>query len=143
MSSPRGPREERPLAEQHDEWMAHLRRQAVSRRTVFRGAIGAAAAGSFLLGSGRWPASAVAAVAAQTGTIAGGFVVNGRHLSFGDNPETEMWVGGQLFNLNQYNAVPPGSVRVFVAYGRAKSYAQTAKPEIRELMPHVRVGEGK
>jgi hypothetical protein len=143
MSSPRGPREERPLAEQHDEWMAHLRRQAVSRRTVFRGAIGAAAAGSFLLGSGRWPASAVAAVAAQTGTIAGGFVVNGRHLSFGDNPETEMWVGGQLFNLNQYNAVPPGSVRVFVDYGRDQFYGQTAEAEIRELMTHVPVWDGK
>ena len=64
--------------------MAHLRRQAVSRRTVFLGAVGAAA-GSLLLGSSaRWSDRAVAAVLAGTGTVAGGFLVNGRHLSFGD-----------------------------------------------------------
>lgn len=80
MSSSRKPRPDRPLVEQHEEWMAHLRRQAVSRRTVFRGAVGAAA-GSLLLGSSaRW---------------------------FGDDPTREMWAGGQLFNINQYNAVPP------------------------------------
>jgi hypothetical protein len=31
---PREPRQDRPFAEQHEEWMAHLRRQVVSRRTV-------------------------------------------------------------------------------------------------------------
>jgi hypothetical protein len=41
-----------------------LRRQVVSRRTVFRGAVGAAA-GSLLLGSGRWSGQAVAAVLAD------------------------------------------------------------------------------
>jgi hypothetical protein len=40
--------------------MAHLRRQVVSRRTVFRGAVGAAA-GRLLPGSGRWSGQAVAA----------------------------------------------------------------------------------
>ena len=83
---------------------------------MFRGAVGAAA-GGFLLGSGRWSGPAVAAVVAETGTVAGGFLVNGRHLSFGDDPTTEMWVGGQLFNLNTYNAVPPRSIRVWVDYG--------------------------
>jgi hypothetical protein len=142
MPSQRNPGQDRPLVEQHDEWMAHLRRQVVSRRTVFRGAVGAAA-GGLLLGSGRWPDRAVAAVAADTGTIAGGFVVNGRHLSFGDNPETEMWVGGQLFNLNTYNAVPPGSVRVWVDYGRDQFYGHTIEAEIRELVTHVPVWDGK
>src|SRR5580698_2811436 len=117
MSPSPTPRQDRPLAEQHEDWMAHLRSQPVSRRTIFRGAVGAAA-GGLLLGSGvRWSDRAVAAVAASTGTIAGGFVVNGRHLSFGDDPATQMWVGGQLFNLNHYNAVPPRSVRVWVDYG--------------------------
>jgi hypothetical protein len=83
-------RNQRPLAEQYEEWTAHLRRQVVSRRTVFRGAVGAAA-GSLPLGSGRWADQAVAATLARTGTIAGGFVVNGRHLSFGADPATEMW----------------------------------------------------
>ena len=32
-------------------------------------------------------------------------------------PSREMWVGGQLFNLNTYNAVPPRSVRVWLDYG--------------------------
>lgn len=73
--------------------MALLRRQVVSRRTVVRGAVGAAA-GSLLLGRGRWSGSAVASVIAATGTIAGGFVVNGRHLSFGNDPATQMSVGG-------------------------------------------------
>lgn len=40
---PRKPRQDRPFAQQHEEWMAHLRRQVVSRRTVVRGAVGAAA----------------------------------------------------------------------------------------------------
>jgi hypothetical protein len=87
MESARSPRRERPLVEQHEEWMAHLRRQAVSRRTVVRGAVGAAA-GSLLLGAGNWSEQAVAAALASTGTVAGGFVVNGRHLSFGDDPST-------------------------------------------------------
>ena len=98
--------------------MAHLRRQVVSRRTIVRGAVGAAAAaGSLLLGAGNWSDQAVAAVIASTGTVAGGFLVNGRHLSFGDDPSREMWVGGQLFNLNKYNAAsrsrsPPSATRV-------------------------------
>jgi hypothetical protein len=111
--SPQKPRQDRPLVEQHEDWTAHLRRQVVSRRTVVRGAVGAAA-GSLLPGSGRWADAAVAATLAGTGTIAGGFVVNGQHLSFGEDPATEMRVGGQLLNVSQYNAVPPRSVRVFL-----------------------------
>jgi hypothetical protein len=136
------PRRERPLGEQHEEWMTHLRRQVVSRRTMIRGAVGTAA-GGLLLGGGQWTAQAVAAVAASTGTIAGGFVVNGRHLSFGDDPTTVMRVGGQLFNLNVYNAVPPKSVRVWVDYGRDRGYGCTAEAEIRELLTHVPVWDGK
>jgi hypothetical protein len=140
--SPRKARQDRPLVEQHEEWTAHLRRQVVSRRTVFKGAVGAAA-GSLLLGSGGWADAAVAATLAGTGTIAGGFVVNGRHLSFGNDPATEMRVGGQLFNLSTYNVVPPRSVRVFVDYGRDRSYGHTVDAEIRELLTHVPVWDGK
>jgi hypothetical protein len=142
MLPPQKPRQDRPLAEQHDEWMAHLRRQVVSRRTVFRGAVGAAA-GSLLLGSGRWSGQAVAAALADTGTVAGGFVVNGRHLSFGDDPATEMWAGAQLFNINQYNAVPPRSIRVWLDYGRDRFYGHTVEAEIRELLTHVPVWDGQ
>jgi hypothetical protein len=143
MSSSRKPRPDRPLVEQHEEWMAHLRRQAVSRRTVFRGAVGAAA-GSLLLGSSaRWSDQAVAAAMADTGTVAGGFLVNGRHLSFGDDPTKEMWAGGQLFNINHYNAVPPRSVKVWVDYGRDRFYGHTVEAEIRELLTHVPVWDGK
>ncbi|HEV3295272.1 MAG TPA: hypothetical protein VG123_40355 [Streptosporangiaceae bacterium] len=42
--------------------MAHLCRQAVSRRTVVRGAVGAAAVGLLLGSAGRWSDRAVAAV---------------------------------------------------------------------------------
>jgi len=139
---PRKPRQDRPLVEQHEEWSAHLRRQVVSRRTVIRGAVGVAA-GSLLLGSGRWADAAVAATLAGTGTIAGGFVVNGRHLSFGEDPTTEMRVGGQLFNVITYNAVPPGPVRVFVDYGLDRSYGAVAEAEIRELITHVPVWDGQ
>jgi hypothetical protein len=83
MSSSQGARRERPLAEQHEEWTAHLRRQVMSRRNVIRGSIGAAA-GSMVLGPGLWSDRAVAAVVAAAGTVAGGFLVNGRHLAFGD-----------------------------------------------------------
>src|SRR3984957_12342681 len=116
MPDARTPRSDRPLAEQHEQWIAHLRRQAVSRRTVIRGAVGAAA---------------------------GGFVVNGRHLSFGDDPATQMSVGGQLFNLHHYNALPPGSVRVWVDYGTDRFYGHTVEAEIRELLTHVPVWDGK
>src|ERR1700733_12714072 len=139
---PRKPRQDRPFAQQHEEWMAHLRPQGVSRRTVVRGAVGAAA-GSLLLGSGRWSGQAVAAVLAETGTVAGGFVVNGRHLSFGDDPTREMWVGGQLFNINTYNAVPPRSVRVWVDYGTDRFYGRTVEAELRELLTHVPVWDAK
>lgn len=135
-------RQDRPLVEQHEEWATHLRRQVLSRRTVLRGAVGAAA-GSLLLGSGRWADAAVAATLAGTGTIAGGLVVNGRHLSFGEDPGTEMRVGGQLINVNQYNAVPPRSVRVFLDYGRDRSHGAVAEAEIRELITHVPVWDGK
>jgi hypothetical protein len=140
--SPRNTRQDRPLVEQHEEWTAHLRRQVVSRRTVLRGAVGAAA-GSLLLGSGRWADAAVAATLAGTGTVAGGFVVNGRHLSFGADPTTEMRAGGQLFNLTAYNAIPPRSVRVFLDYGRDRSYGSVVEAEIRELLTHVPVWDGK
>src|ERR1700728_1439905 len=139
---PRKPRQDRPFAQQHEEWMAHLRRQVVSRRTVVRGAVGAAA-GSLLLGGGRWSGQAVAAVLAETGTVAGGFVVNGRHLSFGDDPAREMWVGGQLINLHTYNAVPPRSVKVWLDYGVSDSFGHTVEAEIRELITHVPVWDGK
>ena len=142
MESPRSPRQERPLAEQHEQWMAHLRRNVVSRRTIVRGAVGAAA-GGLLLGAGNWSEQAVAAALASTGTIAGGFVVNGRHLSFGDDPSTQMWAGGQLFNLHKYNAVPPKSVKVWLQYGRDRSYGHTVEAEIRELLTHVPVWDGK
>jgi len=122
--------------------MAHLRRQVVSRRSIVRGAVGAAA-GGLLLGAGAWSDQAVAAVIASTGTVAGGFLVNGRHLSFGDDPSREMSVGGQLFNLNRYNAVPPRSVRVWLEYGRDGSYGRAIEAEIRELLTHVPVWDGK
>jgi hypothetical protein len=142
MSSSQGPRHERPLAEQHEEWIAHLRRHVVSRRTILRGSVGAAA-GSLLLGPGLWSRQAVAAVVAAATPVAGGFLVNGRHLSFGDDPRHEMRVGGQLFNVSHYNAVPPKSLRVWLEYGRDRSYGQAAEAEIRELLTHVPVWDGK
>ena len=45
-----------------------------------------------------------------------------------------MWVGGQLINLNTYNAVPPRSIRVWVDYGRDRFYGHTVEAEIRELL---------
>jgi len=109
---------------------------------MLQGTVGAAA-GSLLLGPGGWSDPAVAAVVAGTGTIAGGFLVNGRHLSYGDDPKTQMWVGGQLFNLNKYNAVPPRSIRVWLEYGRDRSYGHMIDADIRELLTHVPVWDGK
>jgi hypothetical protein len=142
MSTSQRPRHDRPLAEQHAEWTAHLRRHVVSRRTMVRGAVGAAA-GSLLLGPGLWPDRAVASVLAAAGPVAGGFLVNGRHLSFGNDPRREMWVGGQLLNIRTYNAVPPKSLRVWLEYGADTSYGQAVEAEIRELLTHVPVWDGK
>ena len=77
---------------------------------------------------------------ASTGTVAGGFLVNGRHLSFGDDPSREMWVGGQLFNLNKYNAVPPRSVKVWLEYGRDRSYGQPSRRRSASCSPTCRSG---
>jgi hypothetical protein len=128
------------MAEQYDDWMAHLRRQVVSRRTLVRGAVGTAAAGGLMFGTG---SRARAAALAETGTIAGGFVVNGRHLSFGADPSTQMWAAGQLINLNHYNALPPHTVRVWLDYGTDRSYGRTVQAEIRELITHVPVWDGR
>ena len=78
---------------------------------------------------------------ATTGTVAGGFVVNGRHLSFGPNPQRQMWVAGPLFNLNTYNAVPSG-IGVEVEYVHDAGYGRTATAEIRDLTTRVPVWNG-
>ena len=68
-------------------------------------------------------------------------MVNGRHLSFGSDPQRQMWVAGQLFNLNTYNAVPSG-IRVHVEYGHDTAYGHVVPAEIRELVTHVPVWNG-
>lgn len=135
---PRVPR----LTEHHEEWSAHLRRNVVSRRTLLKGAISGAAAAA-LLGARSWSELEVASAANGLGTIAGGFLVNGRHLAFGDDPTSQMWVGGQLFNVNQYNAVPPSSIRVWLDYGSGPGYGSSLEAEIRELLTHVPVWDGQ
>ena len=122
--------------------MAHLRRQVVSRRTIARDPVGPAV-GRLLLGPGNWSEQAVASAVASVGTVAGGFVVNGRHLSFGDDPRTQMRVSGQLFSVSAYNAVPPSHIRVWLEYGRDRSYGHTVEAEIRELITHVPVWDGQ
>ena len=125
--------------EQHELLQQQLRRNVISRRALLKGGVGAAGA-AFLLGSGAG-GLAFADVLTSTGTIAGGFVVNGRHLSFGKNPQRTMWVAGQLFNLNHYNAVPKG-VHVTVQYGLDAKFGHTVPAEIRELVTHVPVWDG-
>jgi hypothetical protein len=126
------------MAEQHELFQQVLRRNVVSRRTMLRGGIGAAGAAFLLGGSAR---TAFAGTLASTGTIADGFVVNGRHLAFGPDPRRQMWVAGQLFNLNEYNAVPSG-IKVHVEYGHDASYGRVVPAELRELITHVPVWNG-
>jgi Calcineurin-like phosphoesterase len=127
------------MAEQHEVFQQVLRRNVVSRRTILRGGISAAGA-TFLLGGAT--GTALAGTLAAPGTIADGFVVNGRHLSFGADPERSMWVAGQLFNLNTYNAVPPSGITVVVEYGHDASYGHRVSAELRELITHVPVWNG-
>jgi hypothetical protein len=101
--------------------------------------VGAAGA-VFLLGNG-YGSRAFADQLSSTGTVAGGFVVNGRHLAFGTDPRRQMAVAGQLFNLNKYNAVPSG-ITVSVQYGTDPSYGSLAAAELRELVTHVPVWNG-
>jgi hypothetical protein len=125
--------------EQHELLAQHLRRNVISRRNMLKGSIGVAGA-AFLLGNG-YGSPAFAEQLSSTGTVAGGFVVNGRHLSFGADPRHQMAVAGQLFNLNRYNAVPSG-IRVRVEYGTDPSYGAVATAELRELVTHVPVWNG-
>ncbi len=125
--------------EQHEFLQQQLRRNLVSRRNMLKGSVGAVGA-TFLLGNG-FGSPAFADQLTSTGTVAGGFVVNGRHLSFGADPQRQMWVAGQLFNLNTYNAVPSG-MQVFVEYGLDPFYGAVAPAELRELVTHVPVWNG-
>jgi hypothetical protein len=125
--------------EQHEFLQQQLRRNVISRRSVMKGGVGAVGA-AFLLGNG-FGSRAVAAQLARTGTVAGGFVVNGRHLSFGEDPRRQMWVAGQLFNLNAYSAVPSG-ISVVVEYGGDPSYGGVVPAELRQLVTHVPVWNG-
>jgi hypothetical protein len=106
---------------------------------MIAGGVGVAGA-AFLLGNG-YGSRAFAAQLSSTGTIAGGFVINGRHLAFGADPLRQMAVAGQLFNLNKYNAVPSG-FKVRVEYGDNAHYGETATAELRELVTHVPVWNG-
>ncbi len=106
---------------------------------MLKTSVGAAGA-VFLLGNG-YGSPAFADQLASTGTVAGGFVVNGRHLAFGADPQHQMAVAGQLFNLNTYNAVPSG-IGVRVEYGTDLSYGAVATAELRELVTHVPVWNG-
>ena len=126
------------MAEQHELFQQVLRRNVVSRRTLLRGSISAAGAAFLLGGSSR---TAFADTLTSTGTVLDGFVVNGRHLAFGPDPETQMWVAGQLFNLTTYNAVPSG-IRAYVEYGSDPYYGQLVEAELRELITHVPVWNG-
>jgi len=78
MSAPRGPWH-RPLAEQYEQWMAHLRRHGVSRRAFTETPVGAAA-GDFVLGSGSGSGPAAAAAVLQDrgrdAAAAGGLAVS-------------------------------------------------------------------
>ena len=129
------------MPEQHDDWLRHLRANAVSRRTILKGAA-AGAAGSLLVAGGL-PGQALAATARTDGHLAGDFLVNGRHLSFGDDPTREMWVAGQLVNPNNSNERPPREIKVWVEYGHDRSYGHRVDAEIRELVTHVPVWDGK
>lgn len=129
------------MAEQHELFQQVLRRNVISRRSILRGGIGAAGAAFLLGGSLSNTGTAFADTLSNTGTVADGFVVNGRHLSFGPDPERQMWVAGQLFNLNTYNAVPSG-VKVQVQYGYDETYGRVATAELRELITHVPVWNG-
>ncbi len=125
--------------EQHELLQQQLRRNVVSRRNVLRGSVGVAGA-AFLLGGG-YGSRALADTLSSTGTVAGGFVVNGRHLAFGVDPRREMAIAGQLFNLNKYNSVPSG-IKVRVQYGIDSSYGHWASAELKELITHVPVWNG-
>ncbi len=127
------------MVEQHELFQQMLRRSVVSRRTMLRGSISAAGA-AFLLGGG-FGELAFADALSSTGTVAGGFVVNGRHLSFGPDPRRQMWVAGQLFDVNQYNAVPSG-IKVSVEFGHDATYGRLVPAELRELITHVPVWNG-
>jgi len=129
------------MSEQHELLQQVLRRSVVSRRSILRGSIGAAGTAFLLGGTLSSTGAAFADTLSSTGTVAGGFVVNGRHLSFGPNPERQMWVAGQLFNLNAYNAVPSG-IKVQVEYGQDQAYGSVATAELRELITHVPVWNG-
>jgi hypothetical protein len=125
--------------DQHELLAQQLRRSLISRRNMLKGGVGAAGA-AFLLGNG-FGSRAFADQLTSTGTVAGGFVINGRHLAFGADPRHQMAVAGQLFNLNTYNAVPSG-IAVSVQYGTDPSYGAVAPVELRELVTHVPVWNG-
>ena len=129
-----------PMPELHDDWLRYLRSHSVSRRTVMKGfAVGAAGS---LLAAGL-PATLAGAATAGAVTLAGGFLVNGRHLSFGDDPQPRDVGRRAAVQPEQVQRRAAGSVKVWLEYGRDRSYGHTVEAEIRELLTHVPVWDGK
>lgn len=101
-------------------------------------------AGVLLASSAASAVTPEAAAASRPGRpVGGGFVVNGRHLSFGEDPCRQLWVAGQVVNVHRYNAIPPASLRVWVQYGTDGGYGRRSEAEIRELLTHVPVWDGR
>lgn len=103
----------------------HLRGNVVGRRTLFKGAISGVTADC----PDRHPSSVRSGHRfCRHRPRDGRRRVPGerRHLSFGDDPTTEMWVGGQLFNLKPSTTPsPPVPSGVLLDYGTGPGYGST------------------
>lgn len=110
-------------AEQTDWLAGFLRRHRVSRRAALQGAVTGAAALAVV--SSPWGRLAGRAFAAPN------VMVIGRRLSFGNDPTTQMVLGGEL------TGALPSSATLLADIGLTTDYGRTVAVEVRQLITQL------
>ncbi len=117
-----------------------FKRHRVTRRAAISGSLGTL--GVLGLNASPWAQSAVAATrraqvpSAFKPNSTGVNVVAGRHIGFGNDARTQMFVSGEFFDF-QGGRPKPADGTILVDYGLTSSYGQTATAEIRQLVSTV------
>ncbi|WP_406232453.1 metallophosphoesterase family protein [Nocardia sp. NBC_01009] len=113
------------MAEQHEWHRAFLRRHAVSRRNVLRGA--AAAAAGAAVGASPFGKRAYAEGAQ--------LAVGGRHIGYGADAASQLRFSGQLSRS-------PAGAKVFLDHGPTPALGGTVEAEVRNLLTQVPSSDG-
>jgi len=126
------------MAEQ-GEWIAgYMRRHRVSRRSALKGAAGSL--GVLAMTATPFGRAAVAGTRAQlAATTTGSYNIGGRHIGFGEDPSSSMWLSGELFNLTggRVDSSTGRALSGVAEYGLTTAYGASVPIDLRELTSSV------